>query len=178
MQDSRHEILNFWFEELDPQQWFQSGSEVDEDIRTRFSVIYGMAKDGLCNPWAVDADGAMALTLVLDQFPRHMFRGTAAAFATDEKALLIAKQAISKGFDQILDPVKRGFLYVPFQHSEELRDQERSVKLMEAMGDLNLAGCHYARRHKIVIEKFGRFPHRNAPLGRSNTGAEDAELMQ
>ncbi|MCB1651036.1 MAG: DUF924 domain-containing protein [Alphaproteobacteria bacterium] len=172
MRDTQDEILYFWFEELAPSQWFQSSAAVDADIRERFLVTHEMAADGLCNSWAVDAEGSLALIIVLDQFPRHMFRGEARAFATDEKALLIAKQAVHKGFDQVLEPVKRGFLYLPFQHSEVLSDQGRSVELFGAMAEENPAGDMYARRHYVPIEKFGRFPHRNQILGRQSTPEE------
>lgn len=177
MRDTRQEIIHFWFEETDPQQWFQANPEYDDMIRERFLVTYQMAKDGLCNDWAADAEGALALVILLDQFPRHMFRGKAEAFGTDEKALLFAKQAISKGYNQIIEPVKRGFLYVPFQHSEDLSDQNRSVELMTAMKDDNPAGYNYALRHHAVIEKFGRFPHRNVILGRQNT-PEELEFLK
>jgi len=172
MRDTKYEINRFWFEELDAQQWFQSSTQVDEDIKERFLTTYEMARDGLCNNWSVDAEGALALIIVLDQFPRHMFRGAPAAFATDQDALLVAKQAVHKGFDQILEPVKRGFLYLPFQHSEVLQDQKKSVELFGAMAHDNPAGDMYAKRHYVPIEKFGRFPHRNQVLGRDSTDEE------
>ncbi|MCB9982224.1 MAG: DUF924 domain-containing protein [Rhodospirillales bacterium] len=177
MRDTQQEILHFWFEELDPQQWFQSSESVDAEIRERFSVTHEMAADGLCQHWAVDADGSLALIIVLDQFPRHMYRGTPKAFASDERALLIAKQAVHKGFDQVLEPVKRGFLYLPFQHSETLSDQKKSVELFGAMATDNPAGDMYAKRHYVPIEKFGRFPHRNEILGRDSS-AEEVEFLK
>ena len=169
MRDTQQEILHFWFEELEPQQWFQSSDSVDEEVKERFGVTHEMADDGLCNHWAVDADGCLALIIVLDQFPRHMYRNTPKAFASDERALLIAKQAVHKGFDQVLEPVKRGFLYLPYQHSEDLPDQRKSVELFGAMAEENPAGDMYAKRHLVPIEKFGRFPHRNEILGREST---------
>jgi len=177
MRDTQQEILHFWFEELEPQQWFQQNDAVDEEIRERFAVTHEMAADGLCNHWAVDADGSLALIIVLDQFPRHMHRNTPKAFASDERALLIAKQAVHKGFDQILEPVKRGFLYLPYQHSELLTDQKKSVELFGGMVDDNPAGDMYARRHLVPIEKFGRFPHRNEILGRQST-EEEVEFLK
>lgn len=177
MRDTQYEIIGFWFEELDPQQWFQSSPEVDEDIRERFMVTYEMARDGLCNNWAIDAEGALALIIVLDQFPRHMFRGDRRSLATDQDALLIAKEAVHKGFDQVLEPVKRGFLYLPFQHSEVLSDQKKSVELFGAMADDNPAGDMYAKRHYVPIEKFGRFPHRNEILGRESS-EEEIEFLK
>ncbi|HBR69615.1 MAG TPA: DUF924 domain-containing protein [Rhodospirillaceae bacterium] len=178
MRDTRYEILHFWFDEVQPAQWFQSNPALDAQITEKFQPTYEMAKDGLCDHWASEPDGALALVILLDQFPRHMFRGRPESYATDRKALLIAKEAIKKGFDQILEPVKRGFLYVPFQHSEELRDQNRSVELMKGMGSDNPAGLQYAVRHRNVIEKFGRFPHRNEVLGRISTTDELEHLKK
>lgn len=177
MRDTQQEILHFWFEELEPQQWFQSSDSVDEEVKERFGVTHEMADDGLCNHWAVDADGCLALIIVLDQFPRHMYRNTPKAFASDERALLIAKQAVHKGFDQVLEPVKRGFLYLPYQHSEDLPDQRKSVELFGAMAEENPAGDMYAKRHLVPIEKFGRFPHRNEILGREST-EEEIEFLK
>lgn len=177
MRDTQQEIIHFWFEELEPQQWFQSSAAVDAEILERFALTHEMADDGLCNHWAVDAEGSLALVIVLDQFPRHMYRGQPKSFASDERALLVAKQAVHKGFDQILEPVKRGFLYLPFQHSKSLSDQIKSVELFGAMAEDNPAGDMYARRHYVPIEKFGRFPHRNKILGREST-AEEIEFLK
>ena len=177
MRDTQQEILHYWFEELDPQQWFQQSDTVDEEIRERFAVTHEMADDGLCNHWADNSDGALALIIVLDQFPRHMYRNTPKAFASDERALLIAKQAVHKGFDQVLEPVKRGFLYLPYQHSETLSDQKKSVELFGKMADSNPAGDMYAKRHYVPIEKFGRFPHRNEVLGRESS-EEEIEFLK
>ena len=177
MRDTQQEIIRFWFEEVSPQQWFQSNPELDEEIRARFEVTHEMADDGLCNSWGVDAEGSLALVILLDQFPRHMYRRTPKAFASDERALLVAKQAVHKGFDQVLEPVKRGFLYLPFQHSENLQDQKKSVELFGAMADDNPAGDMYAKRHYVPIEKFGRFPHRNEILGREST-EEEIEFLK
>ena len=177
MRDTRQEIIHFWFEETAPQQWFQSTSELDENIKERFGVTLEMADEGLCNTWSVDAEGCLALVLLLDQFPRHVYRNTPQAFATDEKALLVAKQALHRGFDQVMEPVKRGFLYIPFQHSENISDQKRSVDLYGAMKDENPAGQMYAQRHFEPVEKFGRFPHRNEILGREST-EEEIEFLK
>jgi len=177
MRETKNDVLEFWFEELAPQQWFQASDATDEAIKERFSAIHEMAVDGACDEWAVDVDGALALIIILDQFPRHMFRGTPQAFATDKKALLIAKEAISKGFDQVLNPTKRGFMYLPFQHSEVLTDQRRSVELYESMKDVNPTGHMYAVRHFEPIDKFGRFPHRNDVLGRDST-EEEIEFLK
>lgn len=176
MKDSRDEILSFWFEETAPAQWFQVSLEFDETIKRRFLDHYGLAAQGIYDDWIHSVDGALALVILFDQFPRNMFRGSAQQFATDSKALQIAELAIERGFDQLLPPVKRRFLYLPFEHSEKLSDQQRSVALFETMRDDDPLGVEYAERHLKVIEEFGRFPHRNAALGRVNTPAEDAYL--
>lgn len=172
MRDTKYEINHFWFEELEPQQWFAASKTLDDQIRHRFSINYDMAKDGLCKDWTADAHGALALIILLDQFPRNMFRDTKAAFATDQDALLIAKESVHKGYDQILEPVKRSFLYMPFQHSEVLSDQKKSVELFGAMAEHNPAGHEFAKRHYDAIKQFGRFPHRNEILGRKSSPQE------
>lgn len=177
MRDTRQEIVHFWFEETEPRLWFQRSDEFDSIIKDRFAMTYNMAKDGLCNGWNVDADGCLALCLLLDQFPRRMFRGTAAEFETDERALLIAKQAISKGFDQLLTPEKRFFLYIPFEHSERLSDQKKNLELFKSMQDENPVAHFVAQQRYAVIEKYGRYPERNAALGRENTPEEKAYLV-
>lgn len=176
MRDTKNEVLGFWFEELHPQQWFHKNPDIDAEILSRFKTTYNMATQELCNHWAADAHGALALVIVLDQFPRHMFRGTPLAFQSDKQALLIAKQAVSSGFDQVLDNIKRGFLYIPFQHSEEMVEQERSLELYGAMRDVNPTGFTYAKRHYDVIKQYGRFPHRNPILGRESTPDEQEYL--
>lgn len=176
MRDTKNEVLRFWFEELRPQQWFHKNPDVDAEILARFKTTYEMATQNLCDHWASDANGALALIIVLDQFPRHMFRATPLAFTSDKAALLIAKQAVSSGFDIILDSTKRGFLYIPFQHSEELVEQERSLELYGSMQDVNPTGFTYAKRHYDVIKQYGRFPHRNEILGRESS-AEEKEYL-
>lgn len=176
MRDSKHEIIHFWFEETEPQLWFQNNPQFDDRVRDRFAVTYDMAKDGLSNNWAVDAEGALALCLVLDQFPRRLFRGTAGEFATDEQALLVAKQAISKGFDQLLSHEKRFFLYLCYEHSERFSDHKKNMELFKSMEDENPVAYRTAQRRYDVIEKFGRFPQRNKVLGRQNTPDEEQWL--
>ena len=178
MRDSKHEINHFWFVETNPQLWFQNNPIFDDMIRERFSVTYLMARDGLSNHWAVDAEGCLALCIVLDQFPRHLFRGSAAAFETDEKALIVAKQAIAKGFDQLLTHEKRFFLYLPFEHSENLVDQKRNLDLFKSMEHENPLAYRTALRRYEAIEKFGRFPQRNKALARINTREEEAWLQE
>ena len=178
MRDTKEEILHFWFVESKPSQWFQKNDTYDNQIRDRFMVTYNMARDGLCDGWNTEADGCLALCLVLDQFPRNMFRGQPESFATDAKALLVAKYAIAKGLDQLLPAERRRFVYLPFEHSENLTDQKRCVALFETIKDKDPLGLDYALRHRAVIEKFGRFPHRNAILGRENTPEEEEYLAQ
>jgi len=178
MRDTKHEVINFWFVETEPQLWFQKNETFDARIRDRFLLTYEMARDGLCNAWAQDAQGSLALCILLDQFPRNMFRDDPRAFATDDKALLFAKQAINKGFDQVLAPEQRRFVYMPFMHSEKLSEQKRSVELFKTMIEEEPLSYEYALKHLKVIEDFDRFPHRNKALGRETTPEEQVYLDQ
>lgn len=178
MRDSRQEILHFWFTETQPAQWFQKNPDFDAVIRDRFGGIVGMAQHGLCDGWADDASGALALCIVLDQFPRNIHRDSGAAYAGDEKALRVAVRAIAKGYDQILPVMRRRFLYLPFEHSEHLADQDRAVALFASIRDEDPVGYEYALRHRDVIRRFGRFPHRNAALRRESTVEEEDYLKQ
>jgi uncharacterized protein (DUF924 family) len=176
MRDIKAEVLDFWFVETQPQQWFQKNELFDTLIRERFLMTYNMAKQGICDNWAQDPSGAVALTVVLDQFPRNMFRNSPQAFETDEKALLNAKAVLAKGFDKLVPLAQRRFLYTPFMHSENLSDQTNSLRLFEAMKADDPMSYDYAVRHYDIIKKYGRFPHRNKILGRDNTEEEDAYL--
>lgn len=178
MKDSQSEILAFWFEEIQPQQWFQTNPDFDASVRERFYPAYEKARDGILDDWRRDADGCLALCLLLDQFPRNMFRGTPQAFATDPKGLVVAKYALAKGFDQVLPPVKRRFVYLPFEHSESVIDQRKCVELFEKMKKDDPLGYEYALKHLKVIERYGRFPHRNKILSRMNTPEEEEYLAQ
>lgn len=178
MKDSQQEILHFWFGETDPSLWFQQNEAFDDHVRDRFLVNYEMARDGLCDTWMKDADGCLALCLLLDQFPRNIFRGTPKAFATDDKALLVAKHAIAKGFDQLLTPEKRRFIYLPFEHSEKGANQRKSLELFALIREDDPVGYERANRHYRMIERFGRFPHRNKILGRDNTPEEEEFLAR
>ncbi len=170
-------ILNFWFGEPGTSNyaqykdfWFQSTPEFDAQIRTQFESIYKRAMKGELNVFSETPEGSLALVILLDQFPRNMYRGTPQAFSSDEKALTIANIAVKKKFDQNLSPIQRIFLYLPYEHSENMENQEQSVKLFEKLGD-ELA-LKYAIEHRNVITQFGRFPHRNAILGRASTSEE------
>lgn len=178
MKDSAQDILDFWFEDTQPAQWFQINPDFDAAITERFSDAYDKAARGIFDDWKTDPEECLALCILLDQFPRNMYRNTPKAFATDGKALVIAKFALSKGFDQVLSPLKRRFLYLPFEHSENLNDQRKCVELFEKMKKDDPLGYDYALRHLKVIEKYGRFPHRNKILSRMNTPEEEEYLAQ
>jgi uncharacterized protein (DUF924 family) len=179
------EIFEFWFGRLDDPGydevrgiWFDSRPAFDEEIRRRFKGDYDKAVAGDYDAWKNDPWACLCLVLLFDQFPRNMFRGTPKAFATDAHALKVASHAIQKGHDRDLRPVERYFYYLPFEHSERLEDQRRCVDLVRSLEEhpRREAWLNYAVRHLEVIEAFGRFPHRNATLGRTNTEAEDAYL--
>ena len=173
MKDDRSEILNFWFTETAPPLWFQVNEDFDKSVREKFSSIYELARLGGCDHWQNDADGCLALCLMYDQFPRNMFRGTIRMYESDPQAIVIAKLAISKGFDQIIPLVRRRFMYRPFEHSENINDQRRAVMLFHRLKGDDPLSYDYALKHCRVIEKFGRFPHRNAILGRMSTPEEN-----
>lgn len=167
-------VLSFWFDELGPEVWFIKDDGVDEKIRTRFSNLF-QELSGQVNRLDVKTpEHALATVIVLDQFPRNMFRGEARSFATDGDALRLAKEAIARGFDKTLSDRERQFLYMPFQHAEDRGVQADSIKLYEQL-DLPEV-LDFARRHKQVIDEFGRFPHRNAIMGRPSTDDEKAYL--
>jgi uncharacterized protein (DUF924 family) len=170
------EILKFWFEELDPKDWWRKDPKLDAAVVERFGAVYRQLRDGVPDDWLGKPEGILAAILVLDQFPRNMFRNEPQAFATDAQALALAKRAIAEGIDMRLEPRKRAFVYLPFQHAENRADQVRSVALFTALGDpLNL---DFALRHKVIVDRFGRFPHRNAVLGRPSTEAERIFLAE
>lgn len=167
-------VLGFWFDELTPAEWFVANAELDRKIAQRFGDVYALLATALPEGWPATASAQLAAVIALDQFPRNMFRGTAQAFATDASALRIAEAALDAGLDRQLKPVQRQFLYLPFQHSEQAADQERSIALYAALG--NAHALDFARRHKAIIDRFGRFPHRNGALGRPSTAEETAFL--
>lgn len=168
------EIVAFW-REAGPDKWFEQDESFDQVVRLRFLPTCEAAANGELAVWEESAGGALALVLLLDQFPRNMFRGDARAFATDALARAVAGRALARGFDQATDPVMRPFFYLPFMHSEAMIDQDRSVRLYEALGDAEQ--LRYATEHRDVVEKFGRFPRRNRALGRDTTPAERAFLQ-
>ena len=158
------DVLDFWFG-LTPEQHWKMDRVLDEAIRDRFRELWGEQRQNLPDAFLGSARDALAAVILFDQFPRNMFRGPADQFSTDPLALAVAKGAVDRGFDDALPNEQRVFLYMPFQHSEKLEDQQRSLLLFTALGDDYHLG--YARKHCDVIARFGRFPHRNAMLGRT-----------
>jgi uncharacterized protein (DUF924 family) len=172
---SSAEVIAYW-RDLGPDRWFEKDAAVDDEIRAKFLALHEAAAAGSLVDWATTPDGALALLLVLDQFPRNMFRGTARAFATDALAREVADRAIARGFDAAFANPERRFFYLPFMHSEALWDQERCADLCRLAADPEGAG--YAELHAGIIRRFGRFPHRNAALGRATTPQEQAFLEE
>jgi len=170
------DVVGFWFHELSPKEWYGAPASVDAEITAQFGDTYDALKDDVPADWLEGVEGFLAAILVLDQFPRNMFRGSALAFATDAQALALSKRAIAEGIDRQLPPEQRCFVYIPFQHSEDLADQRRSLELFTALG--NPENLDFAKRHEAIIARFGRFPHRNASLGRSSTPEEETFLKQ
>ncbi len=169
--DWRTVVLDFWFG-LAPEQWWDGGPELDHRIRQDFLKLWEEKRQLPLSAFLADPVTAAAAVILFDQFPRNMFRGNAEAYSTDHMALGIAKRAIELKFDTELEPRERKFLYMPFQHSENLGDQNRAVLLFSELGDEHQLG--YAKHHRDIIERFGRFPHRNAILGRPSRPEETA----
>lgn len=170
-------VLDFWFRGAEPRkEWFQKSPAFDDGIRTRFLDLYEAAAAGGLDHWQGERGDCLALVLVLDQFPRNLFRHpgpeAARAYATDARALALARQAVAAGFDRGLPDAWRMFFYLPFEHSESLADQERALELFA--GHPN---HEWARKHWEIVRRFGRFPHRNAALGREST-AEEIEFLE
>jgi uncharacterized protein (DUF924 family) len=167
------EVLAFW-RAAGPDKWYTKDSDFDAEITRRFLTTYEAAVAGQLSNWEDTPGGALALMIVLDQFPRNMFRGTARTFAADALARAAADRAIGRGFDQRIATPERQFLYIPFEHSEDPVDQERSLRLFRANDDAE--ALKWAELHANIIRRFGRFPHRNATLGRVTTADEQAFL--
>ena len=173
MTESAASVLAFW-REAGPDKWFTKNSGFDAEIIRRFRPTYEAAAAGDLTAWQDSPDGALALVIVLDQFPRNMFRGNARTYAADPLAREVARRVIARGFDQRFEPKERNFFYLPFSHSELLADQERCVELARASGDAD--NLKWAEHHVDIIRRFGRFPHRNALLGRATTAEEQTFL--
>jgi len=183
-------VLRFWFGAPPGQPpsyaqqrslWFRKSDETDQQIRAQFETLHKRVAAGKYQHWATTSRGLLALIVVLDQFSRNMFRNTPRAFATDPQALELATSAIAQGIDQSLFPAERLFVYLPLEHSEDIQSQVRSVEKFKALAtdDSDLDDTYdYALKHKAVIERFGRFPHRNDILGRESTPEEKEFLKQ
>jgi uncharacterized protein (DUF924 family) len=164
------EIINFWFSDAVSERWFKSTPEFDRQLTDRFEDTWDRARRGELDHWKQTAEGCLALAIVLDQFPLNMYRGEGKSFSTEALAREVARHALEQGFDAELTPQQKAFLYMPFMHSEDLADQDLCLELFDQPGlESNLKFAHH---HRGIIEKFGRFPHRNAPLGRTSTEAE------
>lgn len=163
-------VLDFWFGQ-DRKAWFAKDAAFDALVRERFLPLYDAAAAGTLDDWMAQPGSCLALVIVLDQFPRNMFRGSGRAFAADERARACARRILEQGWDKSMTPDERTFAYLPFEHSEALEDQELSLRLFEGSDN-----AEWARRHYDIIRRFGRFPHRNAALGRASTPEEQAFL--
>ncbi|HWB77215.1 MAG TPA: DUF924 family protein [Nannocystaceae bacterium] len=181
------ELLDYWFGPKGGPEWgklrklwFGGGPAVDEECRTRFGDLHVQADAGDLEGWRDTPEDCLALVILLDQFSRNLHRGTWKAFASDAKALALARHAIEKGWDQQFEPVQRWFLYLPFEHAEDLRAQHRALELFSALpdDDNRKIAVDYAQKHLDVIAKFGRFPHRNEMLGRPSTPEETKYLAE
>jgi uncharacterized protein (DUF924 family) len=168
--------LTFWFEETEPDQWFEKDPTFDASIRERFLGLHEILVSRGSNGLLADAQTALAAVIVLDQMSRNMFRDTPRAFAADPQALTVAEAAIAGGFDARLTKDQRMFLYLPFEHSENRQAQARSVALIANLGDPEWQ--KWAEAHKLIVDRFGRFPHRNGVLGRISTPEETEFLKQ
>ena len=168
------EVIRFWFEELKPEDWFKKSEALDQEMRERFEELYWKASRWELFHWRATAEGRLAEILLLDQIPRNIFRGTAQAFATDSLALVLAQEGLTQA--QELPVVQRGFFYMPFMHSESLTIHEEALRLFDQPGlEKRLK---YEKMHMDILQQFGRYPHRNAILGRSSTKEEEEYLKE
>lgn len=172
--DEAAAVLRFWFEELAPEQWWKRDEAVDRAIAERFAALHARLSEGVPADFLETARGRLAAVIVLDQFSRNLYRDDARAYANDPQALALAKETLARGLAAELTASEKTFLYMPFQHSEDAGDQARSVELFAALGEAE--SLDFAQKHKLVVDRFGRFPHRNAVLGRESTPEERAFL--
>lgn len=168
------DVVAFW-RAAGRERWFRKDAAFDDELRTRFAAEHEAAAHGALAAWAEHAEGALALLILLDQYPRNSFRGTPRMFATDAQARSVADAALARGFDAEVEPALRQFFYLPFMHSENLADQDRAVALYRPLGG---EGLRYAEIHRDAVARFGRFPHRNPVLGRAMTADEQRYLDQ
>ncbi|HEX2527326.1 MAG TPA: DUF924 family protein [Geminicoccus sp.] len=170
------DILSFWFGVPDRTAWFKADVTFDQALGEAFEELVLPATAGGLDDWTTTPDGATALLLVLDQFPRNIYRGTPRAFASDAKAREVARDVLAAGLDRQVPEDRRPFLYLPFEHSERLEDQDLCCRLMATLEDPEM--LDYAERHRVIIRRFGRFPHRNLILGRVSTPEEEEFLKE
>ena len=168
------DVVAFW-RDAGPSRWFRKDADFDRDFRERFLATHVAAAAGELAGWSATTEGALALVLLLDQFPRNSFRDTSRMFATDAQARAVADAAIAAGHDKRVEEALRPFFYMPFMHSEDLRDLDRCVELMQSVGGDSL---RFAKHHRDIVARFGRFPHRNAVLGRASTAEEERFLAE
>lgn len=174
--DVAHQLLDFWFVETGPKQWFRKDSGFDRSLTERFGCLHDKACRCELYPWRRSSEGALAEILLLDQFSRHIYRDQPGAFAQDPLALILAQYLVDRGGDQDLPPEQRAFVYMPYMHSESSVIHRETLRLFDQPGlERNL---HYERRHWAIIERFGRYPHRNEVLGRESTREEEEFLRQ
>ncbi|MBU2486436.1 MAG: DUF924 domain-containing protein [Alphaproteobacteria bacterium] len=176
MTETPETVLDFWFNDLTPKDWFVKNEELDRRIAERFSGLHLALSRDISDEWRATPEARLALIVVFDQFPRNIYRGSPLAFATDGLALKEAKAALAVGADKSVDESRRAFFYMPFEHSEDIGEQERCVALFEALGNENY--LDYANQHLDIIKRYGRFPHRNPILGRVSTPEEKAYLAE
>ena len=172
---SADDILKFWFEDIEKLRWFRSDPDFDRELEARFASVLVRAKNGELDDWCQSGTGCLALIIVLDQFSRNIFRDTADAFA-DDKALKLTLDGISKGIDQKLSLEQRSFFYLPLRHAEDLAMQQLGLLKTRELNAAGYGSDKYALNHLEIIERFGRFPHRNRFLGRKDTAAEELYL--
>lgn len=170
------DVLNFWFKDIEPAQWWVKDLAFDKEISDKFLLLHKAARQGELESWRNTSSGRLAEIIVLDQFSRNIYRDTPRAFASDAIALVLAQEAISQGLDKSLNPVEKSFLYMPFMHSESLVIHEKAVALYKANGIVN--NLEFEIKHKDIIERFGRYPHRNIILNRQSTAEEFEFLSQ
>ncbi|HEY4318817.1 MAG TPA: DUF924 family protein [Herbaspirillum sp.] len=171
---SAREVVDYWREAGLKKRWFSKDAAFDADFKARFEAAHHAAARGELDGWSAHAEGALALAILLDQFPRNAYRDSGHMFATDGKALAVADAAIAAGLDMAFDPALRSFFYMPFMHSESPAAQDRSVQLCGSLGQADT--LRFAILHRDIVQRFGRFPHRNAALGRDATAEEQAFL--
>ena len=168
-----NDVLGFW-RNAGPQRWFKKSQPFDEALRLKFEPVHHQAARGAYDRWAAEPDSALALILLLDQFPRNLYRGSAHAFATDPKALVFARAAAEAGFHRQVEPLLAQFMVTPFEHSEDIADQDFGLALAAELGDPEI--IRWVTVHRDIIARFGRFPHRNPMLGRE-TSPEEQEFL-